>query len=36
VPETERGQRVDADRVLVEAGGEAEDVREGQAQRLDR
>ena len=33
VPEAERGQRVDADGVLVEARGEAEDVREGQAHR---
>ena len=36
VAEPQRGQGVDADRVLVEARGEAEDVREGQAHRLHR
>ena len=36
VPEPERGERVDADGVLVEAGGEPEHVGEGQAERLHR
>ena len=35
VPEAQRRERVDADGVLVEAGGQPEGVREGQAQRVD-
>ena len=36
VPEAERRERVDADGVLVEAGGQPERVREGQSERVHR